>query len=92
MLTGLAVPIPLIVHGPLPTFNVPDGSYVPWLFAEIIQVTKEMVLAVMLDFSSMILPETVLVRNAYWCNFVSVFSTSLFHGHRDSGRRKEDVV
>ena len=58
--------------------KVPAGSYAPWLFKSKYSLKREMVLAMLLDFSSTTLPEDNGLLRSYWSNFLSLFQFLCF--------------
>ena len=65
--------IPIVITVGDDKFQIPSNYLNSWLYKENTQVTREMVLVILLDFSTMLLPEFPKVHNAYWVNFVSLF-------------------
>ena len=70
--------IPIVITVGDDSFQIPSSYLNSWLYKEKTQVTREMVLAILLDFSTMSLPQFPKVHNAYWANFVSLYQLLCF--------------
>ena len=60
----------------LPT--LPKGNYSPWLFQKPITLSTKMALAILLDFSSVLLPDHKGIPRAYWSNWRNLFQLLCF--------------